>query len=292
MDFEPVREEQLTEKHLNLGYWWVNHKVQVRKWTSVALAVFSALALGYGIFGFADWYFGSGVVERAQIASLTKNQTDFAGIREKNAPQELQLGEPSYVGAGEGTYDISARITNSNPRWWADFDYHFTSAAGATPVQHGYVLPSDFMNLSALGSKSDSSPEGLAIIIDHQTWHRVDQHLTRPDYESWATDRLRLTMDQPVFIPPLATDTVPASRVRFNVKNDTGFGYYKVGFFVIVESGGRVVGVNHVTISNLRPGDSREVNASWFADLPSATTIEVKPEVNIFDDRNYIPPGK
>ncbi len=292
MDFEPARQEQLTEKHLNWGYWWVTHKVQVRNWTSVALAVFGAVALGYGLFGFADWYFGSGVVERQQIGLLTTNTTDFAGIRAKNAPQDLQLSDPSYVGSGEGVYDMAARITNNNARWWSDLDYHFTSSAVTTPVQHGYVLPGDFMNLSALGVKADGAPDGLALIIDRQTWHRVDLHLTRPDYESWATDRLRLTMDQPVFIPPLATDTVPASRVRFNVKNDTGFGYYKVGFFVTTESGGRITGINHVTISNFRPGDTREVNATWFADLPAATNIEVKPEVHIFDDRNYIPPGK
>ncbi len=292
MTFEPSREAQLSEKKLNMGFWWVTHKIQVRRLASVALAVFSVVTLGYGAFGFADWFFGSGVVERQQIGMLTTSQTDFAGIRAKNAPQDLQPGESTALPAGDRTYDISARITNPNARWWADFDYHFTASSVTTPVQHGYVLPGDYSYLSALGTKSDATPDSLALVIDRQTWHRVDQHVTMPDYESWATARLRLSMDQPVFVPPSAADAVAVSRVRFHVTNDTGFGYYKVGFFVAVQSGGRVVGVNHVTISELRPGETREVDASWFADLPSATTIEVKPEVNIFDDRIYIAPGK
>jgi hypothetical protein len=61
---------------------------------------------------------------------------------------------------------------------------------------------------------------------------------------------------------------------------------------VTLLSSGKVVGINKVTISDLRPGQERDVEASWFMDLLSVTDIEVRPQVNIFDARAYIAPGQ
>jgi hypothetical protein len=94
------------------------------------------------------------------------------------------------------------------------------------------------------------------------------------------------------FRPPAPDDPLKVSRATFNVKNDTAFGYWRVSFFVILWSGSSIVGANSVTISDLRPGETREVAVSWFNEIHGVTRVEVVPEVNIFDDRVYIPPGR
>lgn len=292
MPFEPSRSEQLTEKNLNLGYWWVTNKIKVRQWTAVAIAVVDFVLVGYGAFGFADWFFGSGAVERQQLGQLTERNIDYGFFREKFAPQPAGVDSAQTLFAGENTSDFFARVTNPNPRWWLDIAYHFDSSAGSTASTRTFVLPGETMTLSALGVRADAQPSGAQLVVDSQHWVRVDQHKTRPDYETWAAMRLGMRIDQPVFVPPSPNDAVAVSRVRFKITNDTGFGYYKVGFFITAMSGGAVVGVNKVTISELRPGQSRDVEASWFNDLPAVNNIEVKPELNIFDDRNYIPPGQ
>jgi hypothetical protein len=291
--FEPSREDQLTEKKLNWGYWWVTNKLKVRKVFIVVLTVVDFALIGNFVFAYADWFFGSGVVERQQIAQLTVPATDYAFFRSKNAPVELSVNSTNVVSSGDGKFDIVSQVNNPNQLWWADFDYSFALQGGRTDTQRGYILPNSTHSLAALGVPADTSLVGASLLIENLTWHRVNQRFTRPDYVSWAGSRLAgIAVSDPVFVPPLPDDAIPAYRVRFRVTNGTAFGYYKVGFFLTLVSGGQVVGVSKVTISELRAGTSRDVEATWFSDLPSVSGIEVMPEVNIFDERNYIAPGQ
>lgn len=292
MAFEPTREAQLTEDKLKWGYWWVTHKVQVRKWFAVFLVVVDVILCGFAIFGFADWFFGSGERERAQIAQLTKSSTDFAFFRQKNTPKQVALDRATVLNAGDKTYDYFAKAANPNTQWWVEFDYRFKSGAFETQTKRGYLLPGETKYLNALGVKSDVRPSSSELIVEGVSWHKVNLHETRPDFATWSGSRLNFLVTDVKYVPPAPTDPITVSRATFTLTNDTGFGYYNVGFFVVLYSGTRVVGVNRIVISDLRPGDRRTVEASWFFDLPQVSKVEVKPEVNIFDDRVYIPPGK
>jgi hypothetical protein len=290
MAFEPSRQEQLTESKLSYGYWWVTHKVKVRMWTSIALAIFDFIFIGYAVFGFADWYFGSGAVERNSLTTLTTSLTDFNYFNQKAAPQQLAVDNPIVLMAGEGTYDLAANATNPNTQWLAEFDYGFGGTSG--PMQHGYLLPGETSWLTQLGVKSASQPDAGQFAMQNLVWHRINAHVAPPDYATWSAARLKFDISAAAFVPPAPTDPIAVSRAQVTVTNDTGFGYYAVPFFVTLLSGSTVVGINEVTISDFRPGDQRQVEASWYADLPNVTSVEAIPKVNILDDSVYIPPGQ
>lgn len=292
MAFTPSREGQLTEDKLNWGYWWVTHKVQVRRWFSVFLLVVDLGLVGYAGFGFADWFFGSGEIERRLTAQMSQQAINYTYFREKFAPTEFKIDDAVVLNAGEKTYDFMARATNPNPHWWLTFDYRFESAAGQTTTQRGWLLPGDSKLLDALGVKSDVRPGTAKIVIENPVWHRVNMHETRPDYATWAKQRLNFQIDDVAFVPPSPQDPIAINRVQFNITNDTGFGYFKTGFLVTLLSGSRIVGINKVFISDLRPGERRPVEVSWFFDLPGVSKVDVRPIVNIFDEKNYIPPGQ
>lgn len=291
-DFQPAREEQLTEKQLKWAEWWVTHKVQVRRIFVICMIVLDTALVGYALFGFADWFFGSGELERRQIAQLTRQWTDFDAFRQKTAPQPLAIDDPLVLLAGERRYDFVSQATNPSPLWWVEFDYRFTAGSLETAPKRGFLLPGETKWLEALGTRSDFRPSSPKIVVENVIWHRVNLHKTRPDYVTWATSRLNFLLTDVRFKPPDPKDPVPISRATFTVTNDTGFGFYRLGFFVTLRAGTRIVGVNKVVISDLRAGEKREVDASWFTDLPNVNKVEVKPEVNIFDERIYIPPGQ
>lgn len=292
MAFTPSREGQLTEDKLKWGYWWVTHKVQVRRWFTVFLLFVDLVLVGYAGFGFADWFFGSGEVERRQIAQMSRPAINYDFFRQKFAPIDFEVEDAIVLNAGDKTYDFIARATNPNSRWWLTFDYRFESAAGETITQRAWLLPGDTKWLDALGVKSDVRPGTAKIVIENPVWHRVNMHMTRPDYVTWAQQRLNFQIAEVAFAPPSPQDTLAINRARFTITNDTGFGYFKTGFFVTLLSGSRVVGVNKVVISDLRPGERRPVEVSWFFDLPGVSKVDVRPIVNIFDEKNYIPPGQ
>lgn len=290
MAFEPTREGQMTEKNLGFGYWWVTHKLQVRSWFAIFLAVVAVPLLGYGTYGFADWYFGSGVAERAAMAQLSYELTDYASFREKNAPRDLKVEAPLVLAAGEKNYDMVARIQNPNPLWWAEVEYKFEAGA-VSPTGRAFVMPGESKLIGAFGVKSDSRPALSKLTVVKVNWNRVDQHETRPDYQSWSNSRLGIQIADTKFVPPTADDAVQIYRATFTVTNATAFGYRKAAFFVALQSGSRIVAVSRVTLSDLRAGEKREAAASWFFAPTSVTKIDVKPEVNIFDVQSYISPG-
>lgn len=287
----PDENNKLTEDQLKVGYWWVTHKVQVKKVFTVALAVVAFSLLGYGAWGFADWFFGSGVRERQEIGLLTQNWTDYAFFRESAQPDPMTTQSTETVSAGEGRYDMIAKVSNPNQRWWMEFDYRFVGAGFDDPYKKGYLLPTEAKYLYSLAVESDSKPSAALEVADIMM-HRVDNHVVQPDYRTWATARLNFIIEDIKFAEPEKDSPIPISRASFNVTNDTAFGYVSVPFFVTLLSGNRVVGVNRVVISQLRAGDTRQVEASWFNDLPNVTRVEVKPEVNLFDERAYLKPGE
>jgi len=293
MAFDPTRESQLSEDQLKWGYWWVTHKVQVRKIFTIVLALVAIALVGYAGFGFADWYFGSGVKERSDIGQLARTVINFPAFHEKFAPQELVIEGTSVLEAGEGAYDLATRVTNPNTTWWAEFDYQYLS--GGDPLvaaQRGYVLPGEVKYLTGLGTKAASFPGGAEVAVTNLVWHRVDTHVVRPDYATWSAARLNFQITDVKFQAPDPTDQLKVSRASFTLKNDSGYGYWKAGFFVALLKDEQVVGANYVTVSELRAGDVRPVEASWFSDLPSVDRVEVTPEVNLFDAGVFIPPGK
>lgn len=290
MPFEPIREGQLSEKELKWGYWWVTHKLQLKKLLTVVLAVIAFLLISYASYGFADWFFGSGVQERAAIAQMANAPTGYPAIHAQIAPQPLNIENPIVLVSGSDSYDLVSRVTNRNADWRAELSWHFEAAGQATgQTRYTAVLPGDNVWLVQLGVKSESRPVSVGVAVDKRQWRRLDKHQVQPDYASWAGERLDVEISDTQFTPAQPTDPLSISRTTFRVTNKTGYGYWRVGFFVTLWDGGSLVGVNYVTASQLRAGETRTMDASWFTALPRVTRVEVSPEIDIFDQGNYMP---
>ncbi len=291
MAFQVSREGQLTEEKLNWGFWWVTHKVQVRRWFTVVLGIVAFVLVAYAGYGFADWYFGSGVLERASFAAYERPAIDLSLFR-RDTPQRPVI-EPAYIlASSEDSFDLVSQVTNPSKSFWLEFDYRFESGGSTVgTVQHGFLLPASKKYLYVLGVKGNR-PGSVTLQLNNVSVHRVDPHVIKPDYLTWARARLNFKIGDIQFKPPAPTDPLPVSRATFTVKNDTGFSYWKAGFFVLLRTGTSVSGANYVVITELRAGETRTVDASWFADMPGVSDVQVTPDLNIFDNSIYIPPGR
>ena len=78
-------------------------------------------------------------------------------------------------------------------------------------------------------------------------------------------------------------------RTTFKIRNKTGFGYYEVPITVVLKRGNSLVGVNKTTISSLQSLEESMIQVDWFDNAPSASTVEVYPELDLFDEANYMP---
>ena len=294
MAFTPVREGQLTEDRLKWGYWWITHKLQLRRYLIIFLIVFDALTVLYAGWRFVDWFFLSGVQERQAIGQLAGSYTDARGLRLAAMAQEMQHEEPITLGAGEGVYDILGRATNPNTRYWAEFDYRFILSEDAlvTPkFSRFFILPGESKYLTALGARSEIAPSPRLEIVNFQ-WHRLNAHLYWPDYATWSAARLNLQPVGAAVTPPVPGDALRVSRVKFELRNESAYSYRKVRSLVLLLAGDRIAAANTVTMDRLQAGETRPAELVWTTELPTVTEVQILPEVNILDPGAYLKPGE
>jgi hypothetical protein len=291
MAFEPAREGQLTERELKWSRWWVNNRHAVRRAGVAVFAIAAFSLLAYGLFGFLDYYFLSGVRERANLAQQAQPYINYVFHRERHRAEALMVESPVVVAGGDGRYDFVALATNPNEEWVARFSYHYVSDGVMTAEREVFLLPGDSLWLDVLGVRSDSRPGQPALEMSAVNWDRVDWHLTRPDYEVWLKERLALEVGESSFLPPDPGDPLATSRARFYLTNATAFSYRELPMTVTLWSGSRLVGINRIVISRLLSGERRMVEAVWFHEVPGVTAVEVDPQLDVFDDSLYLPPG-
>ncbi len=294
MAFTPTREGQLSEEKLKWGYWWVTHKVQVRRWFILVMIILDLIVLAYVGYGFVDWFFLSGAKERADIGQMVQNPIDYASFRAAAKPVDLVYENPLVLQAGEGAYDIASKVTNDNTKWWADFNYRFimNEDPNSSPkAAYGFVLPGDSTYLSTLGWKTTSTP-AVRLEISNMQWHRISPHTTFPTYDVWKAEHLNLVIEPEPFRPALSSDPLHVSKAVFQVTNDSAYGLRTARFFVILYSDQAIVGVNDVTIGRLMAGDGKTVEVSWFSDLPTVTSVEVIPIINLMDPMSFVTVGQ
>lgn len=290
MAFESTREGQITEKQLKWGYWWVTHKLQLKALLTIALGVVAFSLLGYAVYGFADWFFGSGVSERAAIGQMASQPTGYLEIQAQSRPTDVTIESARVLISGSDSYDLVSRVVNPNDDWRVMMTWHFEVAGRMVgDPRMTAVLPNGANWLVQLGYKSADVPTGAQLVVDDFAWRRLDKHKVRPDWDSWAGERLDIRFEDVEYLTPAADDPLGVSRVTFNVANRTGYSYWRMGFVVSLMDQGNLVGINRVAVSQLRAGETRPVDATWFSALPRVTEVQVSPEINILDESVYMP---
>jgi hypothetical protein len=285
MDFD-ASSERLSERQLKWSEWWVAHKVLLYRMSMAIFFVIDLSLVGFALYGYYDWFLGTGVRERARWAELSAPIINTSAFRNVHAAQDLNIEETSRI-QDASTTDIYTVMTNPNTEWWALITYRYTGSGGSTPDKTAFILPGQSKHLTAL-SVSPEIASDASIEVRTIKWFRVNKHFVRPDFQAWSASRLNFLITNAEFVAPTSNDAVKVSRATFTIKNDTAFGYKRVGLFVGALSGGRPIGVSYVTISNLRAGEERPVTVSWVGDIGFVNQVLVEPEVNIFDESVYL----
>lgn len=294
MDFTPSRNEQLTEKKLNWGYWWVTHKIRVQKVATVVFGVFSFSLLAYGAYGFLDYYLITGPAERANLAEQGRAYIPYGALNRAQAPAPLSFGDIEVLKSGENRYDIATRVDNTDTRHWAEFNYRFRLSDDPNAVTreaHVFLLPGDSTFITALAVKAEFAPSPT-LEEPRIYWHRVSDYGVGTDPEGWRSARLKLDIANTAFAPASPADPLRISRASFDVTNLSAFSFRNPRFVVALYDGARLVGLNDVVLTSLLAGEKKPVEATWLSELPSVSRVEVIPAINIFDKAAYIAPGR
>lgn len=278
--------ENLTEKELNFGYWFVAHRLLLRKIFAGFLIGICAILYGFSLYHTVDYFFVTGVGERESLRELSTG-IDYTELHKAYKPLDLKLGAPLVFGGARDRYDFVARIENRNSTWWATFKYRFVGTGFESPTVSGFVLPGDDKHLTLLATPAGSRPRGLQVELQDVTWMRIDKHEI-PDIASYLAARTDLKVTDVLYTPAATRDRGAPSIAKFVVKNTTAFSFWRIDFSVFLLRGATVQAVNIVSADALRSGEARTLEVSWFESLPPTDRVEVKPSVNVFDQSVYM----
>lgn len=279
---------QLTEKQLKFGYWFTTHKERLRR---IGYGIFIALdvaLVGFALYGFVDHFLISWNRDVALRRDLGAPLFSHAVVQ-ATAPVPLDVRNVSIFRGGTGRYDFLAMVHNLNADWYATYTYQFVSGDTATAEQQGFILPQEEKYVTRFAEPLAIAPRVAEFRIVDIDWQRVDRRVIR-DYAAWENERLQPVVSNVVHTQNAAGLATGISRTSFDIKNPTAFGYWQMGFAVALLRGTTPVAINYIALDRFESGEERHVDVHWFEPLPGASTVDIRPDINLFDPSVYLPP--
>lgn len=274
----------MSKRQLGFAYWFVTHKILLKKIALAAGFVISSLFLLYGVYGFVDYFLITGPKEKQMLAQLPKMLVDFRVIHQK-AARGLEILSAHLV-PSSGKYDLVAKMRNPNDKWRASFDYYFLIDGRPTDLKTGFILPKEDKFIFELAYAAQS-PKSLSFVIDKVRWQKLDPHKIS-NYDSWKKLHFNFLVSDITFNGAVKVDSRVFSQAGFEVKNLSAYDFWQVDFKAVLYRGPVIAGANFVHTEQFRAADSRDMAVTWYEPIPGVTKIEVYPEVNIFNDSVYM----
>ncbi len=277
--------DELTNQQLGFGYWYVTHKLALKRILTVSLIVIDVALVAYVLFLLI---LNLGIRQPQHDAAIATLLTDggFASIgaaRDTQLPRNIQISGIETLASGAFA-DIIATLVNPNQKWGATFTYSFALASGTTRARTGFVFPGETKRIYDLNVENGTTV--TSVNLSNVTWMRENNFAAL-----YAARISPLAFSDIQYIPAQelqVSDKVPVSRVRFTVGNNTAYNYRDPGFTVILLSGTSIAGISSIFTDQLLSGERKTLEVTWFTRLPRVTTVQVIPEINILDPNVYL----
>lgn len=274
----------LTEQQLKTGYWFVTHKLILKKILAGALIALNAGLWLFTLYHAVRLVFIDGPKHRADLRQLSLNLVNPEALQGARA-HDLEFGEPLIFSTGADRYDLAVKATNPNQSFYTRFRYRFVGEGFETPEQRGVLAPQGTAVLTVLGFESAENIRSGRLEFTSFEWHRISKHDV-PDPAAYVRERAAFEIKDAAFRPG------SPARATFTIANRTAYGYWSVEAMVLAKRGGQIVGVNKAVLERLRSGEERQVELTWFDTISGASSIEVIPVVDIFNPSSYLPPER
>lgn len=302
-------QNQVSERQLKWGLWFVAHRDFLKRVGYGALVVVSVVSWVYTLWGLTDHFLLRGLdLQRAIERDLATRSNPRAAIIQRQRPKPLEIAEVYLIPNGGSSFDVVARLVNPNPRWYATVEVRLEVPGAPQESIRTVLLPGRDRWLIRLNAESKVNPSTAMLSFVHVNWQRLS-HLDVTDPKRFIDERLNVEVQQAAYVPPreltlgtigpVAIGTSPAavpagippttvSRATFTVANRSAYGLHDLELAVLLRRSGGIVAVNRIVLNDLRAGEARAAAATWFHSLGLVQSVEVFPYVNVFDSRSFL----
>ncbi len=271
--------QQLSEKRLRFGYWFVTNKLLLKRLLTAGLFLINMLVWGYILFSlvmaFGVEYQKDRLIER----DLVVNQySDVSALFDVTQPRPLLTLSVATFTSFENRLDALARLRNPNASWGAEFAYQFNVSDGTAMVRRGFIMPGEEKYLFDLDIEGR---QVLGVTITDIRWIREN------DFATLQAQRAQFEVRDVAYIPK-AEENIEANRAVFTVVNNSSFNYYEPRFQVLLQRGSTIVGIQEITVDRLMAGQSRTIEVRWIENIPAVQSVQVILDINYLAESAYV----
>lgn len=283
-------DENLSEKQLKFGYWFITHKLQLRKGLIFFLLLVATATLCTSIYIFSKVYLFEDVRYQRVMAQITQPVVNPAAVLAEQ-PKQLTTAPVQALEGGNATTDVFTEVSNPNMHFWASWTGQFVEQSTTSTQREMFILPGETKEIVDLGLISASQMRSARYQMSNLQWHKINPH-ELSNYQAFRDNHLQFDIKNIVF------NTVPSpdgksmtSRVTFDVTNSSAYSYWSVQFILNLYRQTSLAAINSVEIQELKSGETRHVEVVWVQDLTAVSKVDILPFVNILDTKAYIAPG-
>ncbi|MEK7648039.1 MAG: hypothetical protein AAB384_03335 [Patescibacteria group bacterium] len=308
--YRPASSDNLTTGQLRFGEFWTRQRAFFRRVLIAVLLFIGVGGIGLGVYTLGDYLFRGQAQEQREVSRLFQATVPFSKYHESLAPQDPQFGVADVLPATGDLYDFVVRAVNPNTDWYATLTYTFEYNDTETAEASVTLLPNTEQIVAVLGQKSALRPGGAFLSVKNISWSHISPH-TAKDPDAYVAARtafavsdivytggtIGTTIEDQLASPTIigVTSTVGAvtpirsNRVTFSILNNTAYNYWSVPVYVLFMQNGALRSIERTEVKSLKSGESRAVEVRSLKDNLGATTVEILPIVNVFDDSAYMP---
>ena len=277
--------DQVSNFNLKLSYWYVSNKLKLKKVLIVFLILFNILLFGFAIYKAVKILFFDDKILFQNLNVLTQSAIDYQYFRQANQPAELEVIDFNAVNVGGGRVDYVAKVKNPNPKHIARQAVFELVAGGQVVAEKTtFFYPQEEKYVMIFGQSGVSATAVLR--VKDTVWRRINQP------EKFFPERLLFAITDVDFKTARETGLrgeLPISTLTFNIANNSAYGYWTVGTYIVLYSGSQVVGANYISFDNFRSGEKRPAEVRFYENIASVSRVDVVPEVDLLDAESYMP---
>jgi hypothetical protein len=272
----------LNDLYLKAASWFVGHKDFFKKWWVIAIVSADLLMIVYIAISFLLYAFE---IPRynAMIKEMGNNFINEK-YRQDSRPQPLQIEYVKALPTGLGRYDLVARVKNTNKNWGIKtLNFTFRIEGRETPVNTGYIWPDQekYLVLLNYSSSANQSLQNVEFVGQELEWQKLGD-LSLPQKISFTVSDAKLSQGE------VTGSASQASLVSAKVKNSSLYSFWKAGVVVVVSLDDEPLAVNYYTLREFQSSAESEITVSWLKNISLNATVDIFPEVNIFDGENFM----
>lgn len=270
----------ISDTELERSYWFVTHYHTLRLVLIGALSVISALLFGSVVVGVLSIYLFSSETTAAFANQITEQKATL--------PIQLQpiaVLRSGSVESGEAIRDAFIVVANRNDEWYARAELVIKGSSGEELTRKKIMLlPGQERSFVSLGLP-ESSSRSITAVFENIRY----AHMSERDHEL-ERDKKNIVVSDVRFIPASESGTtrlIPITKLRFSVINQTTSSFWEVRIPIIMKSGSRIQALHEAVFSQLKAGQQKEVEVSWYAAINEGDSFDIQPFIDILDTASY-----